>query len=55
VVQTASGSAQIAEHVTKVAATVRHTHHAVTASTATIDELTHMADQMNHTAATFKV
>ncbi|MBB3101583.1 methyl-accepting chemotaxis protein [Actinoplanes campanulatus] len=55
VVHTASGSAQIAEHVTAVADTVRHTHDAVTANTATIDELAHMANQMNHTAATFNI
>ncbi|GIF08209.1 hypothetical protein Asi03nite_57470 [Actinoplanes siamensis] len=54
VVQTASGSAKIAEHVTAVAATVRHAHQAVAASTGTIDELARMADHMNDLAATFK-
>ncbi|GAA0472931.1 hypothetical protein Aca07nite_14780 [Actinoplanes capillaceus] len=55
VVQTATGSARIADHVAAVAATVRNTHQAVTASTTTLDELAHMADQMNDTAATFRV
>ncbi|MEV6595549.1 methyl-accepting chemotaxis protein [Actinoplanes sp. NPDC051346] len=55
VAETASGSAQIAEHVHAVAATVQNTHSVVTTSSTTIDELSHMADQMNRTATTFQV
>ncbi|MFI5491336.1 methyl-accepting chemotaxis protein [Actinoplanes sp. NPDC051859] len=51
----ATGSAQIAEHVHAVAATVQETHGAVTSSSATIDELSQMAGHMNRTAATFAV
>ncbi|MEU7909416.1 methyl-accepting chemotaxis protein [Actinoplanes sp. NPDC049118] len=55
VAETATGSTRIAEHVAAVADTVETTHGAVTASTATIDELAHMAEHMNNTATTFKV
>ncbi|MFI7600352.1 methyl-accepting chemotaxis protein [Actinoplanes sp. NPDC049681] len=55
VAQTATGSARIAEHVAAVADTVQHTHSDLTQSTATIEELASMAEQMNHTATTFKV
>ncbi|MEV8508891.1 methyl-accepting chemotaxis protein [Actinoplanes sp. NPDC051475] len=55
VAQTAAGSALIAEHVSAVADTVQHTHSDLTVSTTTIEELAHMAEQMNHSATTFKV
>jgi methyl-accepting chemotaxis protein len=55
VAQTATGSARIAEHVAAVADTVQHTHSDLTVSTTTIEELAHMAEQMNHSATTFTV
>ncbi|GAB1693518.1 methyl-accepting chemotaxis protein [Krasilnikovia sp. M28-CT-15] len=55
VTQAAVGSTGIAVHITGVAETVRVTNGAVTSSSATIAELTAMAEEMNKLAKTFTV